>query len=329
MLRPSQQLCRQGMTRPIGHLLLCEGTHSSRWHAAIIPLGRLSGSFVPQTHRPRHFATSRSRLSELSKPTSQEPIATVPPPNLTETHAGDEVPPPNPQRPRRRRWIFAVALVLLGAVIGTAAEKMISPPYLPPVDSAGDTFLVKKIQKEGNELPIVKELSSDPAWASWDAYGGMSAARSRITSGPMAGFGGLAFQRIFHNAATGEVVTVVYFGGGLAGFPGVVHGGALATLLDESLGRCAILRFPSRTGVTANLDITYRRLTTTNRFYVIRARPVANHDDVIGKDGARKSDRKLWVHGTLENANGQIVVEAKGLFVVPKGYQLQPLVKDF
>ncbi|KAI0522277.1 hypothetical protein F5B22DRAFT_468814 [Xylaria bambusicola] len=327
MLRPSQHLCRQGIARPIGRSLLCQKTSSSCWRATIIPWGRLSGNFIAQTHGPRHFATSHSRLSAPSKPTSQEPIATAFPSTPTETHASDLLSPPNPQRPKRRRWIIAMTLIIVGGFIGTVAEWIILPP---PIDSARERLLVEKIQKDGNELPIVKELSTDPAWTSWDAYSGVSAARSRITSGPMAGFAGLPFQRIFHNAATGEVVTVVYFGGGLAGFPGFVHGGALATLLDESLGRCAILHFPSRTGVTANLDITYRHPTKTKHFYIIRAKPVVNpDDDVVGRDGVRKGDRKLWVCGTLENEKGLTVAEANGLFVVPKGFKLQPLVKDF
>jgi acyl-coenzyme A thioesterase PaaI-like protein len=146
----------------------------------------------------------------------------------------------------------------------------------------------------------------------------------------MSGSSGLAFQRIFHNAATGEVITIVYFGAGLAGWPGVVHGGALATVLDESLGRCALLKFPSRMGVTANLELQYRAPAMTNNFYIIRARPVVDEgDDVVGKDGIRKSDRKLWVHGTFETEKGKTCVDAKALFVVPKKYQLRPLVEGF
>ncbi|KAI1352615.1 HotDog domain-containing protein [Xylaria sp. FL0043] len=187
-----------------------------------------------------------------------------------------------------------------------------------------------KIQAQGAALPVVQQLEADPAWTSWDAYRGVAATESRISSGPMAGSSGLAFQRVFHNATTGEVVTVVYFGAAMAGFPGVVHGGALATVLDESLGRCAIFRFPSRTGVTANLELQYRAPTMTNAFYVIRTTPVPSDDDgVVGTDGVRKGDRKLWVRGTLENDKGKVAVEAKGLFVVPKGYKLRPLVEGF
>ncbi|KAH8662288.1 HotDog domain-containing protein [Xylariales sp. PMI_506] len=140
----------------------------------------------------------------------------------------------------------------------------------------------------------------------------------------MSGSRGLAYQRVFHNATTGEFVTVIYFGGAMAGWPGVVHGGALATVLDESLGRCAIMRFPARTGVTARLELAYRKPTVTNTFYAVRVRPVIDEaDEVVAKDGSRKSDRKLWVQGSVETLDGKVCVDAKALFVVPKGTKVR------
>lgn len=104
----------------------------------------------------------------------------------------------------------------------------------------------------------------------------------------------------------------------------MVHGGAIATVLDETLGRCAILRFPARTGVTARLELTYKAPTIATRYYIIRTRPLVKE----GEDPA-KSDRKMWVEGTLETAEGRVCVEAKALFVVPKGVKLKPLVEGF
>jgi len=87
-----------------------------------------------------------------------------------------------------------------------------------------------------------------------------------------------------------------------------VHGGLIATVLDESLGRCAIARFPVQTGMTARLEFNYRRTTATNAFHVVRAWPVA--------EGS--TDRKSFAAGRLETVDGKICVEANGLFVVPK-----------
>ncbi|KAI0965025.1 HotDog domain-containing protein [Xylaria arbuscula] len=320
MLRSPQHLCRQGLARPIGRLLPHEHPFPARTQAPLSP------AFLPRNPRPRHFTISHPRLASSSKP----------PTTAAATHP-DHVSPSQPYspqaRPRRRGLYYAAVFLLFGIATGTMARITIAPPALPPRGSEQDIYLQSKIQAQGAALPIVQQLSADPAWTAWDAYSGIAntpETTPRITSGPMSGSPGLAFQRIFHNARTGEVVTVVYFGAAVAGFPGVVHGGALATVLDESLGRCAIFRFPSRTGVTANLEMQYRAPTLTSNFYVIRAAPVASDDDdLVGPDGVRKGDRKLWVRATLETEKGKVAVEAKGLFVVPKSYKLRPLVDGF
>lgn len=106
---------------------------------------------------------------------------------------------------------------------------------------------------------------------------------------------------------------MVWFGGALAGWPGVTHGGLIATIMDEMLGRCAVKQFPSQTGVTANLELNYLAPSITNAFYVLRAIPK--------KEG--RTDRKGWASGRLETLDGEVCVEARGLFVVPKEVKLK------
>ena len=117
---------------------------------------------------------------------------------------------------------------------------------------------------------------------------------------------------MFWNGREKRAIVLVYFGGGLGGWPGVVHGGATATVMDEVLGRVAVRNFEAKTGVTANLEVGYRRPVVANRFYVVRAEAV--------EEG--RGERKMWVRGTLEDMEGRVCVEAKGLFVVPKGVEL-------
>lgn len=240
----------------------------------------------------------------------------------TTTIASDPQTTPKPRPKRRRRgYVYAAVFLLVGTSIGSLFRLSVSPPPLPEPGTKEDGYILESIYEDAQKLPLVQALSADPAWESWHAYSDRREGQRppSITSGPMSGCRGLAYQRIFHNAATGEMVSVVYFGGALSGFPGVVHGGSLATILDESMGRCAIYRFPARIGVTANLDLTYKKPTLTNAFYVVRTRPVLSEDDeVIGRDGTKKSDRKLWIHGTIETLEGKICVDSKSLFVVPK-----------
>lgn len=181
------------------------------------------------------------------------------------------------------------------------------------------------ICREGNKLSIVKQLSGDKDWESYDAYEDIKDGdekERRFTTGPLAGARALGgFQRVFVNSKTGEVVVVIWFGGAVAGWPGVTHGGVAATILDETFGRVAVRKFPSGTGVTANLEVDYRRPILTNSFYVVRAWPREG-------DGAW-TEKKGWVEGRLETVEGKICVEGKGLFVVPRGYETKKFVGKF
>jgi acyl-coenzyme A thioesterase PaaI-like protein len=178
------------------------------------------------------------------------------------------------------------------------------------------------LHDQASKIPLVQSLTSDPNWQSWDAYSVFTPDERphRLTTGPLGGTRGLGgYQRIFHNASTGEFISVVYFGGALAGWPGVTHGGLIATILDESLGRCAIRQLGAGTGVTATLELKYLKPSVTNSFYVVRCMPVL--------EGA--SERKRWVEGRLETIDGRVCVEGRGLFVVPKGYKTREITGGF
>jgi acyl-coenzyme A thioesterase PaaI-like protein len=194
---------------------------------------------------------------------------------------------------------------------------VLAPPPLPPAGSKEDTFMIEHLQKQAEKLPIVQSLSTDPNWTSYEAYSSVPDPElsHRLTTGPLGGARAIGgFQRIFWNKESGEIVTVIWFGGAIAGWPGVTHGGVTATIIDEILGRCAIKQFPAQTGVTANLELNYLKPVVTNSFYVVRAIPEKGF-----------TERKGWVSGRLETVDGRVCVEAKGLFVVPKGIKLRRL----
>lgn len=211
---------------------------------------------------------------------------------------------------------------MIGLTAGQWMRYTISPPVLPAPGEGVDAQLSSYIRSKGEALPIVQQLENDPAWRSYDAYSSFNTEerKKRITTGPLAGARGIGgYQRIFHNASTGEFISVIYIGGALAGFPGVCHGGLIATILDESLGRCAISKFPTRTGVTANLELSYKAPVLTNSFYVVRTLPV---------DEGR-TDRKSFARATVEGLDGRVLVEAKALFVLPKNVTLRGLGEEF
>lgn len=204
---------------------------------------------------------------------------------------------------------------------GQYVSLIVAPPALPPPGTKEDELMVKFLEEKAEKLPIVQSLSSDPNWTSHNAYTSLPEQERthRLTTGPLGGARAIGgFQRIFINKETGETVSVIWFGGAIAGWPGVTHGGVTATILDETLGRCAVRQFTAQTGVTANLELDYLKPVVTNSFYVIRAIPQAGH-----------TDKKCWVSGRLETLDGRVCVEAKGLFVVPKGYKTRVIAGDF
>lgn len=76
-------------------------------------------------------------------------------------------------------------------------------------------------------------------------------------------------------------------------------------------------------GVTANLELSYRAPTLANRFYVLRA-------EIDESKVQQNTDTKRWVKGVLEEVGtGKVFVEAKGLFVVPRGIKLTPFEEGF
>ncbi|EFX02156.1 thioesterase family protein [Grosmannia clavigera kw1407] len=246
-------------------------------------------------------------------------------------------PPPS----RRRPWIrpSTVVFLLLGAGFGLPLYGFVAQlvPTLPDRGSAAEDKARVVLETRAARLPLVVQLTTDPAWIEWTVGSrwakdhqpsstdletdlASDSPRERLTRDALGGVQGMTgYHRVFLHEQTGELVSVVYLGNALSGFPTRAHGGALATLLDEALGRCAIHTLPARTGVTARLELQYRRPVAVPDFYVVRCRPEL---PPASSPKASQDLRKLWCSATLETIAGQTCVEARGLFVVPRGYKL-------
>lgn len=123
----------------------------------------------------------------------------------------------------------------------------------------------------------------------------------------------------FHWSEQGgkSMVSISYLGTDLCGHPGIVHGGMLATILDEGLARCCFAALPNKIGMTANLNINYRAPAPAGAFVVLRAKTT------------KVEGRKAWVEGHLETLVGEgekpvILVEASALFIEPRQAAVRP-----
>jgi acyl-coenzyme A thioesterase PaaI-like protein len=128
-----------------------------------------------------------------------------------------------------------------------------------------------------------------------------------------------------------SVVSVFHIGQDLCGHPGFVHGGLLSVLFDEVFARCVSAAFPSGLGMTANLNVDFRKPALPDRMYVLRV------------ETTKVEGRKAWVEGKMtylplalphssveggivtdagllsEESEGAVMVaEARALFIEPK-----------
>ena len=111
----------------------------------------------------------------------------------------------------------------------------------------------------------------------------------------------ISLDFLARRTAEGErVVGEVRLGALHAGAPGLVHGGILATLLDEVLGHAAIVT--GATVVTATLKIRYHRPTPI-------ATPLRCEGWIVERSGRRFRTRGHVI------ADGERTVSAEGVFV--------------
>lgn len=87
------------------------------------------------------------------------------------------------------------------------------------------------------------------------------------------------------------------------GYPGRLHGGLAAAILDETIGRCATLEDPDAWGVTVELSVRYRRPVPDDR----PVRAVARITE--------RSSRIFAGTGEIVLEDGSVAVEATGRYM--------------
>ncbi|EAW07755.1 PaaI family thioesterase [Aspergillus clavatus NRRL 1] len=172
----------------------------------------------------------------------------------------------------------------------------------------------KKVEEYIRNHPVTLALREDPAYTESRPHMKIpEELRARhLTAGILATPGGIVVPPYVFCEDGGKSLTAIfYLGSDVSGHPGIVHGGLLATLLDESMARCCFPALPNKVAVTANLNIDYRRPAMANNYTILKARTV------------KVEGRKAWVEAQLETLPEEgeepvVLVEAKALFVEPK-----------
>lgn len=340
-----------------------------------------AGSRQPSRTWPVHFVDFLKRKvyshCDLEYSDTMSTVATVRPrilrPNLSlryqwlrraESNAASHIPKAKPDAPastgflrRNRSAILWASLSLtLGAVGGQFVVHTIAPPPLPEPWSREDGILMADLNKRIDEdfkvkilrgkcLGVSKALKGDESgWVEVVPLPIDFSEKRDPTHNLVAqleGAKGLGVERLFWDRRERKLVAVVWFGGSLCGWPGVTHGGAIATQLAEKLSMAAALadgssndvraaatpqRLPgvgnhakmlapgSTPAEPAQMSLNYVKPTFANNFYVVRVAPA------IPLDEKPDAVQPLDVHGgpeweaTLETLDAKTCVTAKARF---------------
>ena len=109
----------------------------------------------------------------------------------------------------------------------------------------------------------------------------------------------LAFEQ---DEARQRIVGRFHLGEEYQGGSGFLHGGIIALLLDEAMGKAA--RFHSSQAVTAELRVEYKR-------------PIpVNSDIVVEGFVTRREGRQLYHEGEIRNTAGDLLARGDGRFVI-------------
>jgi len=114
----------------------------------------------------------------------------------------------------------------------------------------------------------------------------------------------------FYDMADGSVVSEITVPDRYQGYPGVVHGGIVASMLDEVSSRAAMQGDMTRLMMTAKLEVRYRKPIPTGQ-------PLR----LVGRLGKRRG-RLTIVYGEVRLPDGSLGAEAEALLSdVPGNYR--------
>ncbi len=105
----------------------------------------------------------------------------------------------------------------------------------------------------------------------------------------------------FSLAPDGSIVSFAVVGGAFEGHPGYLHGGIIATLLDEAMSKA--VRARCNPSMTRTIEIEYLRPLPSES-------PLRLEGRVL-----RRETRKHWAEARILDRSGKLLAEAKGLFI--------------
>ncbi|KAF9297115.1 HotDog domain-containing protein [Linnemannia elongata] len=168
------------------------------------------------------------------------------------------------------------------------------------------------LEREMAELHLVAEYKDKVKTGEWKEanpywYLTKNTTPHHLTAGTLRGENMLSVHPIkFERKDQKAIVLFLHLGRSLCGHDRIIHGGLLATLLDEATGMVALPNLPYHIGFTANLNLNYRKPVKADQFVMIKA------------EFERGEGRKGYTKASIHDLDGNTLVECTALFVSPK-----------
>ena len=179
----------------------------------------------------------------------------------------------------------------VGSLYPPDLATFVSPRVAPPAPSIGTPEAkahTEALEDRLQNLPLLTSLRTREdaqEWYETRPYTGIpdEVRVNNLTAGALSGPGKLALRPLIRaKNDESETLGFIHLGRGLCGHDGIVHGGMMATLLDESMGRVvstngtpkvfahhhllqAFLNLPNNIALTASLTLNYRAPTKADQ----------------------------------------------------------------
>ncbi|QIX00866.1 hypothetical protein AMS68_006383 [Peltaster fructicola] len=267
-------------------------------------------------------------------------------------------------RRNRGRVAWIVTALGAGVIAGNFISHTIAPPELPDAGTPGDKVLIADLNRRIDNEFKVKVLRGKCLGASRQLAGQQGGwvelvkdeKETEDLMNCLAGAKALGVQRLFWNREKETLVAIIFFGGSVSGWPGVTHGGMIATQMVEKIGIMAALMHGAHHQVSAaaapqrlpgsgshakmmlppgdvtepeELSLSYVKPTYANGFYVVRVAPALPLDrdpaDIIpGEPASGYHDYEA----TLETMDARILVKAKAKVAASKLQRAERKVEE-
>lgn len=315
---------------------------------------RIYRTQLPRLHLSTRYQCLQRRANSTARP--------APTPTPTATTSQQTDPSQSFFRRNRGALFFATLSLLAGVVGGQFVVHTLSPPPFPEIGTPEDGVLLADLNRQieehfkvkvlrGKCLGVTRQLKGeDGGWFEVIplpvdmSENRVDAEHNLMTH--MQGAKGVGVERLFWDRGEQKLVVVLWVGGSLCGWPGVTHGGAIATVLAEKLSLAAALAntrnsdtlaaaTPQRLPGTgdhakmlapattpdepAQLSLGYFKPTFANQFYVVRVQPAFPENGDAGLTPEPYGGAEY--EATLETVEGKVCVKARAKFAASTAVQ--------